>query len=129
MQSLCGSMSRHFNEKYDERGSIFQGAYRSRTINTDRYVRWVISYILVKNVFELYPGGYNRAAKEFDTAWRWSIEKYPFSSFKDFASLRGSPIEDLGAAELFTSSANFKSCSRDMILGRRGYSDEGVAFE
>ena len=130
MQSLCGSMSRHFNEKYEEHGSLFQGAYRSRTITTDRYLRWAISYILVKNVFELYPGGYTRAAKEFDRAWRWGTENYSYSSLKEAACLGGSPIVDGGLIkDVFKSAADFKTCSRDMILGRQGDSDEAVTFE
>jgi len=130
MQSLCGSMSRHFNEKYDEHGSLFQGAYRSRTIGTDRYLRWAISYILVKNVFELYPGGYARAVKEFDKAWRWGTETYLYSSLKEAAHLEGSPIVDASLIrDVFRSAADFKTCSRDMIFGRQGDSIEAVTFE
>ncbi len=130
MQSLCGSMSRHFNEKYEEQGSLFQGAYRSRTIGTDRYLRWAISYVLVKNVFELYPGGYTRAVKEFDKAWKWGIETYLYSSLKEAVHLEGSPIVDAGLMrDVFKSAADFKTCSRDMIFGRQGDSDEAVTFE
>jgi len=130
MQSLCGSMSRHFNEKYDEHGSLFQGAYRSRTIATDRYLRWAMSYVLVKNVFELYPGGYSRAIKEFDRAWKWGTEVYQHSSLKDAVSLQGSPIVDaVVIREVFKSAADFKACSQDMLLGRRGGADEAITFE
>ena len=38
MQKLCGSMSMNFNAKYEERGSIFQGAYRGRNVGEDRYL-------------------------------------------------------------------------------------------
>lgn len=130
MQSLCGSMSRHFNEKYDEQGSLFQGAYRSRTIGADRYLRWAISYVLVKNVFELYPGGYARAVKEFDKAWKWGTENYLYSSLKEAGRLEGSPIVEASTIrDVFRSPSDFKTCSRDMILGRHGDSDESVTFE
>ena len=130
MQSLCGSMTRHYNEKYEERGSIFQGAYRSRTIETDRYLRWAVSYVLVKNVFELYPGGYERAVKEFDKAWEWGTHTYAYSSLKDFAISKESPIVDFELlGSLFTSDADFKKCSRDMILSHQSSSNQGVSFE
>src|SRR3989344_4679157 len=119
MQSLCGSMTRHYNEKYEERGSLFQGAYRSRTIETDRYLRWAVSYVLVKNVFELYPGGYDRAVKEFDKAWKWGIDSYKFSSLASCARGDASPIIDTNVLEgFFRSPKDFKECSRDMIMSR-----------
>jgi len=57
MQKLCNSMTTHYNFKYEEKGSIFQGPYKGKTVTEDRYLRWLASYIMVKNVFELYPGG------------------------------------------------------------------------
>ena len=133
MQRLCGSMSRHFNEKYQEKGSIFQGSYRSRTIETDRYLRWAISYILVKNVFELYPGGFEHAVKEFDRAWKWGIDSYRFSSLAPYAHGDASPIIDAGALQgYFRSPQDFKECSRDMIMSRlRDFAvvEESVIFE
>lgn len=130
MQSVCGSMSRHFNEKYDERGSLFQGSYRGRTIDTDRYLRWVISYILVKNVFELYPGGYDRAVREFHSAWKWGVEKYPFSGLREVICSQEPSIIDVGMfRDFFKSSVDFKLCSRDMILGRHGHTVEAISFE
>ncbi len=133
MQRLCGSMSRHFNEKYQEQGSIFQGAYRSRTINTDRYLRWAIAYILVKNVFELYPGGFARAVKECEKAWKWGIDTYKFSSLSDYALGKPTPIINGNfIGEMFNGISDFKSCSRDMIesrLEKLTEAAEGVVFE
>jgi len=133
MQRLCGSMSRHFNEKYREKGSIFQGSYRSRTIETNRYLRWAISYILVKNVFELYPGGFERAVKEFERAWKWGIDSYKYSSFAEFARGEKSPIIGSDVLEgYFRSPKDFKECSRDMITSRLRdlvAVEEGVTFE
>src|SRR3989344_7782727 len=57
MKKLCESMSKHFNAKYKKRGSIFQGSYKAKTIDSDTYLRYVISYIMVKNSFEVYPDG------------------------------------------------------------------------
>ena len=133
MQRLCGSMSRHFNEKYQEKGSIFQGSYRSRTIETDRYLRWAISYILVKNVFELYPGGFERAVKEFERAWKWGIDSYKFSSLATYAHGGTSPITDAETLQgYFRSPKDFRECSRDMITSRLRKLDgagEAVTFE
>lgn len=118
MQRVGGSMTRHFNEKYGEQGSIFQGAYKCRTIATDRYMRWALSYVMVKNVFELYPGGLSEAVSKFDRAWKWA-GKYEYSSFGDFAAGNPSPILEPGSfADFFRSADEFKSLSRDMVKSR-----------
>jgi len=115
MQRLCGSMTTHFNEKYNEQGSIFQGAYRSRTVDTDVYLRYVLAYILVKNVFELFPGGLSEAVKTFDIAWEWA-DTYPFSSFPTIAHGAESPIIDLDLlTELGLRTNEFKRTAHDML--------------
>lgn len=118
MQKLGQSMTNHFNEKYEQKGSLFQGSYRSKTVGGDEYLRYVATYVMVKNVFELYPhGGLKGATKNFEQAWQWAIS-YPFSSFGDYASDRESLIvtkDVLG--EIYTKPQDFKKFARDVILG------------
>lgn len=74
---------------------------------------------MVKNVFELYPGGYERAVSEFDTAWEWAVETYRFSSLADYAAGRNSPIIDkdvLGG--LFPSPSDFREYAKQAVLSR-----------
>ena len=120
MQKLSNSMSSHFNKKYDEKGSLFQGAYKSSTIAEDSYLRWLAPYVMVKNVFELYPGGLRRAAEDFDTAWNWGTQNYPFSSLPDFIGKQKSPLLEKDILEdMFSSHADFKKVSKEMILSRK----------
>jgi len=117
MQRLCGSMSAAFNEKYDEKGSIFQGAYKSRTIDSDPYFHHIVPYIAVKNVFELYPGGLREALRDYDTAWQWAKE-YPFTSFQTHAFKSASPIIDMAHLRSLgvTEGSTFKTASWDMLM-------------
>lgn len=135
MQKLGNSMSTYANLKHKEKGSLFQGPYKSRTIKNDAYLRYVASYIMVKNVFELYPGGLQKAAADFELAWRWGSQAYPFSSLVDYtvkpASDPGkttgttSPVIDKDIlGELFESVADFRNCSRDMLVGRGTKKDD-----
>lgn len=84
MQRLCCSMSLCFNLKNAGKGSIFQGAYKAKRVDKDDYFRYLIFYIQVKNLFEMYPGGIRSALEDFDHAWEWAL-RYPFSSFQAFA--------------------------------------------
>lgn len=117
MQKIGIAMAKHFNEKYKQRGSLFQSAYRSRTITDDRYLRYVSAYIQVKNTFEIYPGGYEKARREFNKAFEWAAA-YPYSSLMDFMGRReDSFVEPEILGEIF-SREEYKSFCRDIIEGR-----------
>lgn len=125
MKKIGGSMSKHFNEKYESKGSIFQGGYKARTVTDDRYLRYLTAYVMVKNTFELYPnGGLLAASKDFNKAWEWA-KTYQFSSLADFFSDRGCSIIDKDIlGEIFTEKS-FKTFSRDVILGGKWQKNSG----
>jgi len=112
------SETKHFNEKYKESGTIFQGSYKIIIIDSDKYLRWVIPYVMCKNTFEMHPKGFTWASAHFDEAWEWGI-KYPFSSLGDYAGERNSPIVDTEPIKkILGGPKEFKRLCRDMILGR-----------
>ncbi|MBC7836508.1 transposase [Acetobacteraceae bacterium] len=94
MQRLCNSMTTNFNKKYHEKGSLFQGSYKGRTVGKDTYLRQLVWYVMVKNVLELYPGGITAAVKNFNRAWEWGLQ-YKYSNFGTAIQGKMSPlIED-----------------------------------
>lgn len=120
MHKFTMAYSKFINAKYDESGSLFQGAYKAQVVQSDQYLRYLASYVMVKNTFELYPkGGLAKAAKNFNNAYEWG-EYYPFTSLGHYAGGEPSPIitpDVLG--EVFEHPANFKRFSKDCILGRK----------
>lgn len=126
MQGLCGSMTMSFNTKYKSKGSIFQGSYKGKTIDTDDYLKRLAVYIMVKNSFELYPGGIQMAMQNFEKAYAWSVD-YNFSSLADYASNRKSPIIDKGIlGEIFSSSKEFKAFAKDAMFSRDNAVEKGL---
>ena len=122
MHRLGIGMTKGFNEKYKEKGSLFQGAYHSKTIEEDMYLRYVSVYIQVKNAFDMYPGGMKKALCEFDTAYDWA-SKYLYCSLGDYVGTRKSPIVETDLlGEIFTP-AEYKSFARDCILGRAEFEE------
>ena len=119
MHKYSMGYSRFLNVKYKESGSLFQGRFKSKTLDTDEYLRRCAVYVMVKNTFELYPkGGLTGATKNFEDAWHWAVE-YPFSSLADYAGKRKSLILDKNLlGEIFNSPKDFKEFSKDYILGR-----------
>lgn len=121
MQRLCGSMSAYFNAKYVEQGSIFQGAYKSKTVSEDAHLRYLAFYIQVKNVLELYPGGLAEALHNFDNAWEWAL-RYPFSSLSAHVLKTDSPI--IGSKlfiEMYPDSQKFKDEARELLRAHLQY--------
>jgi hypothetical protein len=117
MQRLGGSMTLYFNEKHREKGSIFQGAFKSRTVDDDIYLQYVHTYIVVKNTLENYPGGLKKALNEFDKAWRWIGEGYPFTSFLTASAGIESPIIDMEMLhDLGLARKDFKHFAQDMLM-------------
>lgn len=134
MQRVCGSMSSHFNATHGERGkgSIFQGGYKGKTIQTDQHLRQLIPYVMVKNVFEMYPGGYAAAMRNFEDAWQWATIEYPFSSLPEYIGKSEFTIIDRGIVdELFPTEREFKKHAKEALLihGKNQTFLKKLAFE
>lgn len=107
--------AKFINEKYEESGSLFQGPFRSRVISDDTDFRYLAVYVMVKNPFELYPGGLKKAIENFDDAYNLAIRS-PFNSLADYAGKRKSPILDKDLlGELFDTPDSFKEFARDCM--------------
>lgn len=134
MQRLGGSMSTCFNAKYKERGSLFQGSYHARLVSQDEHRQYLAFYVLVKNVFEMYPGGLSKVYSDFDHAWKWAKE-YPYSSLRDCVSENSSPIlddpEDL-IGSLISVGDTYKKEARELLsfhLQSRGEEFKSLMLE
>ncbi len=127
MRRLGVAMTNRFNEKHQEKGSLFQGPYRSRTVDEDGYLQYVSAYIQVKNCFELYPGGYEVACQNFDLAFKWG-ENYPYCSLGEFTGVREQIITTSEILSDIFTPAEYKDFCRDFI-GGRSTDDDGVTFE
>lgn len=116
LHRLFRSMTGHFNEKYGEKGSIFQGPYKSKTVDTDDYLKYIACYVMVKNTFEMYPDGFEKAVRDFDKAWEWA-KTYPYSSLGVYMGTIESSItaEANVIHEVFPTEYDFKIAARDML--------------
>ncbi len=116
MQRLGTGMSYRYNLKYEEHGSLFQGSFRSRTIDRDNYLRYVIAYIQLKNTLDMYDGKI-QSANDFEKAYEWAC-KYPYSSLIDYSGgIQRPVIEKDFLTDLF-STVTFKEFGKDFIEGR-----------
>lgn len=123
MHRLGTGMAKKFNERYGEKGSLFQGAYRARLVDDDYYFRYATAYIQVKNAFDVHPRGYRWARNNFDEAYKWA-SAYPYASLGDYTGTFNRPIVEKGFLSSLFSPDEYKEFTRDMILGRQPLDDE-----
>ena len=118
MHRVSMGYSKFINEKYEESGSLFQGPFKARLIEEDTDFRNLAVYVMVKNPFELYPGGLQRAIENFDDAYE-RMAKDPLNSLGEYSNVRPSPIitKDL-LGELFETPESFKEFARESMLYR-----------
>lgn len=45
MRAVCSSYSMYFNQKYDRKGTLFQGKFRAVYITSDDYLQYISRYI------------------------------------------------------------------------------------
>lgn len=83
MHRISMGYSKFINEKYNESGSLFEGSYKMRRIDEDADLQNLLVYTMIKNPFELYPGGLRQAGQEFDRAYANTID-YPLTSLAEF---------------------------------------------
>ena len=119
MHRISMSYSKFINQKYGESGRLFEGTYKSRIIDGENDFKNLATYIMVKNTFELYPGGLSLACKEFESAYANALH-YSFSSLRDYHDLtKSSPIVDrelLG--EFFSEPESFKDFAKKCMTNR-----------
>ena len=118
MHRISMAYSKFINEKYEESGSLFQRPFRSRLIEGDTDFRNLATYVMVKNPFELYPGGLRRAIERFDDAYERAADN-PLNSLGAYTGTRVTPIvtKDL-LGELFETPESFKEFARESMLHR-----------
>lgn len=103
MLKLMTAYSMFFNTKYERSGPLFTRPFRSRHVDTDPYLRWVMSYILL-NPLELHQPGWKESSLHDLTAAKKFLQTYTFCSFQDSLGvfrpeskiLQTSATQDLG---------------------------------
>jgi len=118
MRKFGVGFTNYINIKYEETGRVFQGSYKSRTVNNEKYLQYLDAYVQVFNSFELYPGGIEKALKEFEKAFKFSLN-YPFSSLGESFGKRSLGIIDRDILKgMFPNLEVYKKFAYDALLVR-----------
>lgn len=94
MQKFGVGFTNFSNIKHGEVGRIFQGPYKDSILLGDiRNIQYLDCYVQVFNPFEDYPGGLEKATKEFNKAFEFALDN-PFCSLGESFGRRNLGIID-----------------------------------
>lgn len=83
MQKLGTAYTMYFNARYERTGNLFIKPFRSRHIDTDRYLQYLINY-LHYNPAELYEPGWKAGDVKNTEILIEKLTKYPYSSLGSY---------------------------------------------
>ena len=89
MQKITTGYGMYFNKKYERAGTLFQGKFKSKRIDTDKYFRRAINYIHA-NPAELYESGWKEGKIKNESVLSKKLATYRFSSLPEY--LNAKPI-------------------------------------
>jgi hypothetical protein len=119
MKRLGDAYTKFFNIKYEEVGKVFQGSYKGKVPKGDiKSLHYLDAYIQVFNSFEEYPGGIEKALKNFDKAFEFALAD-PFCSLGEAFGKRNFDIIDRDIlAKTFPELKIYKKFVKDALLVR-----------
>ena len=89
IKKLCTAYSMYFNKKHKRIGKLFEGAFKSAHIDTDKYAKYVFSYIHLNPVKILDPLWKNRGLQNINDTTEF-LDKYNWSSYHDYRNKKRS---------------------------------------
>jgi len=118
MKKMGAGYTVYQNIKRGETGRIFQGQYRGKTINDEKYLQYLDAYIQVFNPFELFKGGIEAALNDFDRAFDFALD-YPFCSLGEAYASRNLRIVKRDCfGHVFKDLHTYKEFCREALLTR-----------
>ncbi len=83
MQKLSNGYTGYFNKKYQRRGVLFSGKYKIQHVDSDRYLKYLLSYIHLNPVKLIEPKWKETGIKNRSGA-KIYLTKYRYSSYQDY---------------------------------------------
>jgi len=90
MGKLSTAYSMYFNKKYNRTGALFEGRFKAKHIDSDNYLKYLLSYIHL-NPVKLIEPEWKESGISDKVAAKNYLKKYHYSSYMDF--LRNDRIE------------------------------------
>lgn len=83
MQKLSTAYVMYYNKKYGHTGSLFEGKFKSQHGNTDRYLKYLFSYIHLNPIKLIQKDWKEKGIRNKKEAFNF-LENYEYSSYQDY---------------------------------------------
>ncbi len=83
LQRLSTGYSMYFNKRYERRGSLFEGRFKSQHIDSDEYLKYLFSYIHL-NPLKLIQADWKDVGLKNISGGKDYLDQYFFSSYFDY---------------------------------------------
>lgn len=124
MQKVFTGYTMHFNARRERTGALFAGTYKAKHIDDDRYLKWVIPYVLL-NPAELFEPKWKQGKCDI-TKIRTQLLDYPYSNIKEFFNQDSSTQKIAGVRirEYYDKTPDLREMLREAREYYREYSPE-----
>jgi putative transposase len=123
MRKLLTAYSMFFNSRHDRSGTLFEGRYKAKHVDSDEYLRYLYAYIHLNPV------------KLLDSEWKEKddidtlrikdyLEKYDYSSYQTYLgkdTLQQHVLSKTEFPEYFTKAADFSTLIHDWLTLKEQY--------
>ena len=96
MQKVFTAYTMYFNSRSARTGALFAGTYKAKHIDDDRYLKYVVPYVLINSI-ELFQPKWKEGVRDLVAAKK-QVYEYPFSSVASFAGEEGIASKITGTA-------------------------------
>jgi len=112
MLKLMTAYSMYFNQKYKRTGKLYEGAFKAQHANTDRYLKYLYSYIHLNPAKLIDRNWKTFKRKKGDKELLEYIYTYPYSSMKEYRINQYHIINPTVFPKYFTTPEHYK---KDLI--------------
>lgn len=110
MQKLTTAYTMYFNKRYSRSGSLFQGTFKAKHVDTDEYLKYLIAYVHLNPVKLIDPEWKENGVKDKKKAADY-LDLYKYSSYKDFQGIerpQGAILTKGSLPEYFDAPTSFR---------------------
>ncbi len=86
MQKLSTAYSMYYNKKYERTGSMFEGKFKAEHVGTDRYLKYLFSYIHLNPIKIINSEWKEKGIKNKSEALKY-LAGFEFSSYFDYLNI------------------------------------------
>ncbi len=112
MKKVGTAYSMYFNTLYEHSGTVFQGRFKSKHVDTNEYLRWLFAYVALNPLDVWLPGWKERGVAEPHKVYEF-LQGYQHASFPDMQPRANRPERTIlsasALAELAEDVPNFSN--------------------